>query len=49
MFFFNDYWNLVSEMTPLNDTVKEVNLTITYQPIGLFKFQMYASQTVKNK
>ncbi|KAI6176510.1 Cleft lip and palate transmembrane protein 1 [Aphelenchoides bicaudatus] len=42
--FFNNYWNLGSEYFPINETVKELNLTITYAPLSLFKWQLYASQ-----
>jgi len=42
--FMNDYWNLGSEYQPINDTVKNLTLTITYAPLSLFKWQLYASQ-----
>jgi hypothetical protein len=42
--FFNDYWNLGSDYMPINETVKELELTITYAPLSLFKWQLYASQ-----
>jgi hypothetical protein len=42
--FFNDYWNLGSDYQPVNETVKELELTITYSPLSLFKWQLYASQ-----
>ncbi|GMT36727.1 hypothetical protein PFISCL1PPCAC_28024 [Pristionchus fissidentatus] len=45
----NSYWNLGSDYMPINDTVKELNVTFTYQPLSLFKFQLYASQQMKNK
>ncbi|KAK0397603.1 hypothetical protein QR680_002188 [Steinernema hermaphroditum] len=47
--FFNNYWNLGSEYFPINETVKEVNLTITYAPLSLFKWQLYASQQMRSK
>uniref|UniRef100_A0A1I8A149 Cleft lip and palate transmembrane protein 1 homolog n=1 Tax=Steinernema glaseri TaxID=37863 RepID=A0A1I8A149_9BILA len=47
--FFNNYWNLGSEYIPINDTVKEVNLTLTYAPLSLFKWQLYASQQMRSK
>uniref|UniRef100_A0A914VCG2 Cleft lip and palate associated transmembrane protein n=1 Tax=Plectus sambesii TaxID=2011161 RepID=A0A914VCG2_9BILA len=49
IFFFNDYWNLGSEYMPLNDTVTELNLTLTYSPMSLFKWQLYASQQMRGK
>lgn len=45
----NDYWNLLRDFQPINETVKEVGFYVTYQPISLFKFQMYASQSVQNQ
>ena len=33
----------------VNETVEELNLTLTYSPISLFKWQMYASQQMRNK
>ncbi|CAB3400894.1 unnamed protein product [Caenorhabditis bovis] len=47
--FFNTYWNLGAEYMPINETVKELNLTITYYPLSLFKYQMYASQSMKSQ
>ncbi|VDM64299.1 unnamed protein product, partial [Angiostrongylus costaricensis] len=45
--FFNTYWNLGSEYMPTNDTVKV--LCSIYQPLSLFKYQLYASQNMRNK
>nr|CAD2136525.1 unnamed protein product [Meloidogyne enterolobii] len=47
--FFNTYWNLGNEYQPLNETVEELNLTITFAPLSLFKWQLYASQQMRNK
>ncbi|GMR61719.1 hypothetical protein PMAYCL1PPCAC_31914 [Pristionchus mayeri] len=47
--FLNSYWNLGSDYMPINETVKELNISFTYQPLSMFKFQMYASQQMKNK
>ncbi|KAH3847763.1 putative lipid scramblase CLPTM1 [Dreissena polymorpha] len=47
--YFNDYWNLNSDYMPINDTIKELNLTLTYSPISLFRWQMYAAQSMRNK
>ncbi|KAK5974830.1 Cleft lip and palate transmembrane protein 1, partial [Trichostrongylus colubriformis] len=47
--YFNDYWNLASEYAPVNDTVKEITLRISYQPLSLFKYQLYASQQTRSK
>ncbi len=45
----NDYWNLNKDYTPLNDTVQVLNLTVTFQPISMFKWQMYSAQQMKNR
>ncbi|KJH41702.1 cleft lip and palate transmembrane protein 1 [Dictyocaulus viviparus] len=34
---------------PINDTVKEITLRISYQPLSLFKYQLYASQHMRSK
>nr|CAB3231737.1 cleft lip and palate transmembrane protein 1 homolog [Phallusia mammillata] len=47
--FLNDYWNLLRDYTPINDSIKEVQVCITLQPITLFKLQMYASQNMRNQ
>lgn len=47
--FMNDYWNLQRDYQPINDSVKSVHLSLTYQPIGLMKWQLYAAQGMQNK
>ncbi|XP_063426507.1 putative lipid scramblase CLPTM1 [Mytilus trossulus] len=47
--YFNDYWNLNTEYQPLNDTVKKLNLTLSYSPISLLRWQMYAAQNMRSK
>ncbi|BFZ07705.1 hypothetical protein BsWGS_10743 [Bradybaena similaris] len=47
--YFNDYWNLNQDHTPINDTTKFLNLTLTYSPMSLFKWQLYAAQGMRNK
>jgi hypothetical protein len=47
--YMNDYWNLQRDYMPINETVKKVHLSLTYQPIGLMKWQMYAAQGMQNK
>ena len=34
---------------PINKTVKTLNLTVTYQPISMFKWQMYSAQDMRNR
>jgi hypothetical protein len=47
--FYNDYWNLQSDYTPINETTPKVNLSLTFHPMSLFKWQMYAAQGMRNK
>uniref|UniRef100_A0A7I5EDZ4 Cleft lip and palate associated transmembrane protein 1 n=1 Tax=Haemonchus contortus TaxID=6289 RepID=A0A7I5EDZ4_HAECO len=47
--FFNDYWNLAHEYVPVNSSMKEITLRISYQSLSLFKYQLYASQQTRNK
>merc|ERR1711997_745012 len=47
--YMNDYWNLNKDYQPINDTVKSLNLTITYQPLSMFKWQMYSAQQMRNR
>ncbi|XP_031833326.1 putative lipid scramblase CLPTM1 [Nomia melanderi] len=47
--YMNDFWNMQRDYQPLNDTVKELELRLTYQPLSLFRWQIYAAQTSKNK
>ncbi|XP_059156203.1 putative lipid scramblase CLPTM1 [Physella acuta] len=47
--YLNDYWNLNADYMPINDTTKNLNLSLTYSPMSLFKWQLYAAQGMRNK
>lgn len=47
--YVNTYWNLNREYYPINETVTSVNLTLTFQPLSMFKWQMYSAQEMRNK
>lgn len=47
--FLNDYWNMMRDYQPINETTKMLDLTLTFQPLSLFKWQLYAAQAMKNK
>lgn len=47
--FFNDYWNLNKDYWALNETVSEFNMTLTFNHLSMFKWQMYAAQSVKKQ
>merc|ERR1712241_433596 len=34
---------------PINETVKTLNISITYQPLSMFKWQMYSAQQMRNR
>ncbi|KAL7742457.1 hypothetical protein ACLKA6_019086 [Drosophila palustris] len=47
--FVNDYWNLQREYQPINQTTPELELHLTFQPLGMFKWQLYAAKQMKSK
>ncbi|CAM1331635.1 CLPTM1 (predicted), partial [Pycnogonum litorale] len=47
--FFNDYWNYLRDYQPINDTVEFLTIHLTFRPISLFKWQMYAAQQMRSK
>ncbi|XP_022913250.2 putative lipid scramblase CLPTM1 [Onthophagus taurus] len=42
----NDFWNMAKDYKPLNETY---SLNVIYQPLSLLKFQLYASQQMRQK
>lgn len=47
--FLNDYWNLVRDYTPINETVDKLHIRLTFQPMSMFKWQMYTAQSMRSK
>ncbi|XP_023326290.1 cleft lip and palate transmembrane protein 1 homolog [Eurytemora carolleeae] len=47
--WLNDYWNLQRDYMPINSSTPLLNLTLTFQPLSMFKWQMYSAQSLKNK
>ncbi|KAK4296903.1 hypothetical protein Pmani_030639 [Petrolisthes manimaculis] len=47
--FINTYWNLMKDYRPINKTTETLDLTVIYQPLTLFKWQLYAAQAMKNR
>merc|ERR1719369_2520778 len=47
--WINDYWNLHRDYVPINTTTPVLNLTLTFQPLSMFKWQMYSAQQFRNK
>ncbi|CAH1174120.1 unnamed protein product [Phaedon cochleariae] len=42
--FPNDFWNMARDYKPLNDSY---TLRVTFQPLSLFKWQLYAAQHMR--
>lgn len=49
VFFANDFWNMQRDYKPINKTTDTLELYLTYQPLSLFKWQLYSAQTMRNK
>ncbi|XP_021203239.2 putative lipid scramblase CLPTM1 [Bombyx mori] len=47
--FLNDYWNMMRDYVPINKTTEVLNLQLTYQPLSLFKWQLYTAQAMRDK
>ncbi|XP_045106786.1 cleft lip and palate transmembrane protein 1 homolog [Portunus trituberculatus] len=47
--FLNTYWNLVKDYQPINSTTTDLELSLTFQPLSLFKWQLYAAQAMKSR
>lgn len=47
--YLNDYWNMYRDYQPINATTKVLDLTLTFQPMSMFKWQLFAAQANKNK
>lgn len=42
--FLNDYWNLNEDYKPVNETTPTLPISLTFAPLSLFKWQLYAAQ-----
>lgn len=47
--YANDYWNMMRDYQPINATTESLELTLTFQPLSMFKWQLYVAQASKNK
>ncbi|KAL0831271.1 hypothetical protein ABMA28_002116 [Loxostege sticticalis] len=47
--FLNDYWNMMRDYTPINKTTTNLKLELTFQPLSLFKWQLYTAQAMRDK
>ncbi|XP_059806898.1 putative lipid scramblase CLPTM1 [Hypanus sabinus] len=46
--YFNDYWNLQKDYFPINESLDKLPLRMTYCPLSLWKWQLYAAQSTKS-
>ncbi|PSN44104.1 Cleft lip and palate transmembrane protein 1 [Blattella germanica] len=47
--YFNEFWNMLRDYQPINTTTKSLQLSLTFQPLSLFKWQLYSAQAMRNK
>lgn len=47
--FLNEYWNMMRDYVPINKTTTTLELQLTYQPLSLFKWQLYTAQAMRDK
>ncbi|GBL81095.1 Cleft lip and palate transmembrane protein 1 [Araneus ventricosus] len=47
--YINDYWNLMREYYPINETVKSLPIHLTFQPLSLFRWQLYTAQAMRSR
>lgn len=47
--YINDYWNMNSEYLPINSSTSELELRLTFQPLTLFHWQIYAAQRMRSQ
>jgi hypothetical protein len=47
--YLNDFWNTMRDYQPINKATKVLQLSLTYQPLSLFEWQIYSAQTMRNK
>lgn len=47
--YINDYWNLMRDYQPINETVKSIQMRLTFHPLSMMKWQLYAAQGMRNK
>lgn len=47
--YVNDYWNLMRDYQPINETTESLPLHIIYQPLSLFRWQLYTAQAMRSR
>lgn len=46
--YFNDYWNLQKDYYPINETLTTLPLRLSYCPLSLWRWQLYAAQNARS-
>lgn len=46
--YFNDYWNLQKDYYPINESVERLPFRLSYCPLSLWRWQLYAAQNSKS-
>ncbi|KAJ8280771.1 hypothetical protein GJAV_G00058790 [Gymnothorax javanicus] len=46
--YFNDYWNLQKDYYPINESLTQLPLRLTFCPLSLWRWQLYAAQNAKS-
>uniref|UniRef100_A0A3Q2CFI3 CLPTM1 regulator of GABA type A receptor forward trafficking n=1 Tax=Cyprinodon variegatus TaxID=28743 RepID=A0A3Q2CFI3_CYPVA len=46
--YFNDYWNLQKDYYPINESLTKLPLRLTYCPLSLWRWQLYAAQNARS-
>ncbi|KAG2469305.1 CLPT1 protein, partial [Polypterus senegalus] len=46
--YFNDYWNLQKDYIPINETLEKLPFRISFCPLSLWRWQLYAAQNTKS-
>uniref|UniRef100_A0A672RVK9 CLPTM1 regulator of GABA type A receptor forward trafficking n=1 Tax=Sinocyclocheilus grahami TaxID=75366 RepID=A0A672RVK9_SINGR len=46
--YFNEYWNLQKDYYPINETLQNLPLRLTYCPLSLWRWQLYAAQSARS-
>ncbi|EEC06729.1 conserved hypothetical protein [Ixodes scapularis] len=46
--YLNDYWNLVRDYQAINETTEWLDLQLTFQPLSMFRWQLYVAQGMRS-
>ncbi|KAM5146782.1 putative lipid scramblase CLPTM1 [Mantella aurantiaca] len=46
--YFNDYWNLQKDYSPVNSSVMTLPLRVSFCPLSLWRWQLYAAQNSRS-